>query len=68
MNNVSVTGISPNEIVKLLGNENGGNGTVTFKLEPAELPPPVIWNESRHVRALVVFLFIFIYFVIHLLS
>ncbi|KAK6102510.1 Guanylate kinase family protein [Brugia pahangi] len=53
VNGVSVTGMSPNEIVKLLGNENNENGTVTFKLEPAEIPAAVVWNESRHVRALI---------------
>ncbi|VDO26735.1 unnamed protein product [Onchocerca flexuosa] len=53
VNNVCVTGMSPNEIVKLLGNENNENSTVTFKLEPAEIPAIIAWNESRHVRALI---------------
>ncbi|MCP9258168.1 MAGUK p55 subfamily member 7 [Dirofilaria immitis] len=53
VNNVSVTGMSPNEIVKLLSNENIENSTVTFKLEPAEIPVVIAWNESRHVRALI---------------
>uniref|UniRef100_A0A915PZ49 Uncharacterized protein n=1 Tax=Setaria digitata TaxID=48799 RepID=A0A915PZ49_9BILA len=53
VNGVSVTGMSPNEIVKLLGNENGESGTVTFKLKPAEIPVIIGWNESRHVRALI---------------
>lgn len=56
VNNVCVTGMSPNEIVKLLGNENSENGTVIFKLEPAEIPAAIAWNESRHVRALVIFM------------
>ncbi|KAL4002651.1 Guanylate kinase family protein [Acanthocheilonema viteae] len=53
VNSVCVTGMSPNEIVKLLGNENSENGTATFKLEPAEIPAAIAWNESRHVRALI---------------
>ncbi|EFO21515.1 guanylate kinase [Loa loa] len=53
VNNVCVTGMSPNEIVKLLGNENNENSTVTFKLEPAEIPATTAWNESRYVRALI---------------
>ncbi|VDM95791.1 unnamed protein product [Thelazia callipaeda] len=53
VNGVSVTGMSPNEIVKLLGNENSGISTVTFKLEPAEIPAFIFSQESRHVRALI---------------
>ncbi|CAG9532394.1 unnamed protein product [Cercopithifilaria johnstoni] len=53
VNSVCVTGMSPNEIVKLLGNENNENSTVTFKLKPAEIPAVIAWNESRHVRALI---------------
>lgn len=60
MNSVCVTGMSPNEIVKLLDNENSENGTVTFKLEPAEIPAAITSNESRHVRALVIFILLYI--------
>lgn len=65
VNGVCVTGMSPNEIVKLLGNENSENGTVTFKLEPAEMPAVIAWNESRHVRALVILLLKFNNFILY---
>lgn len=53
VNGADVTGMNPNEIVKLLTSENGKSGAVTFKLEPAEMPAVIAWKESRHVRALV---------------
>lgn len=47
---MSVTGMKPADIVKLL---NTDDGSVIFKLIPAEIPSVVECDSPRYVRALV---------------
>lgn len=49
VNGVSVTGMKPADIVKLL---NTDDGSVIFKLIPAEIPSVVECDSPRYVRAL----------------
>ncbi|VDN51887.1 unnamed protein product [Dracunculus medinensis] len=50
VNGNPVTGMKPSDIVKLLST---GNGSVTFKLIPTDIPTTIDYAEKRYVRSLV---------------